>query len=151
MAGFIRCRTSSLGKTFAIMRSHAAECALIDFALGSTGKWHTVMFQFDHRRNGFATHIFNRVLIAQPIGAFHRVVHMKSPVVLAHITQGSTDTALRSDRVTARRKDFGDARCFETFFCHAQGCAQPCPTGTDYHHIISMFNNFIICGHELAY
>ena len=38
-------------------------------------------------------------LIAEPVGTFHRIVEVIVPVVLVHIAERRTDTALRCDRV----------------------------------------------------
>ena len=43
------------------------------------------MFQFDHRRHSFPAHVFDGILITQPVRAFDGVVHVETPVVFAHI------------------------------------------------------------------
>ena len=70
------------------------------------------MFQFDNRVHGFTAHVFNGILITQPVRAFNGIVHMKTPVIFAHITQRRTDASLRGNGMTAGRKYFSQTRCF---------------------------------------
>src|SRR5690606_5488101 len=58
----------------------------------------------------FLAHELDRILIAEPIGAFHGVVHVPAPVVLAHVAERGTDAALRSHGMAARREDFRNTR-----------------------------------------
>ena len=67
------------------------------------------MLKLDDRGNRLAAHVFNRILVAEPVGAPDRVVHVPAPIVLFHVSERRADAALRGDRVTARRKDLGDA------------------------------------------
>jgi len=48
----------------------------------------------NHRRDRFAAHILNRVLIAKPVRAFDGVVKVETPIVLAHITERGGNPAL---------------------------------------------------------
>ena len=85
MTGFIGRRASPLRRAFAVIRGHTAESALINLAFRRPRKRHAVMFQLDHRRHRFPAHVFDGVLIAQPVGTFDGVVHVKAPVIFAHI------------------------------------------------------------------
>ena len=149
MAGLISRRAGALRLAFAVMRGHAAKGALINFAFGGSGERHAVMFQFDDGRNGFTAHVFDGILVAQPVRTFDGVVHVKAPVIFAHIAQRGTDAALRGDGMTAGGKYFADAGRFQTFFHHAKGGTQTCAASTHDDDIVLMFNNFIICRHEL--
>jgi hypothetical protein len=57
------------------------------------------MFQLDDGGNGFLAHIFDGVLIAEPVGALDGVVEMEAPVILAHVGEGCGNAALRRDGV----------------------------------------------------
>ena len=78
------------------------------------------MFQFDNRRHRFTAHVFNRILVAQPIGAFDGIVHVKTPVIFAHVAQRGADAALCGDGMAAGREYFGETGCFQAFFRHAE-------------------------------
>ena len=49
-------------------------------------------------------HVLDRVLVAEPVRALDRVVHVPEPVVLGHVAERGADAALRRDRVRARRE-----------------------------------------------
>ena len=100
----------ALHRLFAVVRGVAAERALVDRAVGVAIERHAHMLEFvDHFRR-FAAHEFDRVLVAEPIGAFDRVVEVVVPVVLGHVAERGADAALRRDRVRARRKHFRQHR-----------------------------------------
>jgi hypothetical protein len=86
-----------------------AKAALIDRPGLSTAERHAEMLKLDDGGNRLATHVFDRILVAEPVGAPDRVVHVPAPIVLFHVAERRTDAALRGDRVTARREDLGDA------------------------------------------
>ena len=67
MAGTVSCGTGTPGNIFAIIKSVATKRTLIDIAFFGTRKRHAIMFQLNHRRDSVAAHIFNRILIAQPV------------------------------------------------------------------------------------
>ena len=109
-----RC-TGALRHLLAVADGLAAERALIDFPLLGPGEGNTVMLELEHGRHGFATHVFDGILVAEPVRALDRVVHVEAPVVaVAHVAERGGHAALRRHRVAARRKHFRDA-----------GCAQP--------------------------
>ena len=72
------------------------------------------MLQLVHRLRSAAAHIFDGILVAQPVGAFDGVVHVPAPVVLAHIAERRRHAALRRHRVTARGKHLRHARGLQT-------------------------------------
>src|SRR6202034_2415179 len=62
--------TGALRDALAIVGRHAAERALVDLALFGTGERHAPMVQLVNRGWRLAAQIFDRVLIAEPVGAF---------------------------------------------------------------------------------
>ena len=56
-------------RAFAHVLGHSAERALVDFALGGAAERQARMLELDHRRRRLAHHIFDRVLVAEPVGA----------------------------------------------------------------------------------
>ena len=124
VAGAVGRRAGALRRAFAEVRAHAPECALIDLALGRAREGHAKMLELDHRGHGLAHHVFDGILIAEPVRALDRVVHMPAPVVLAHVAERGADAALGRDRVAARREDLGQARRLKALLRHAEGRAQ---------------------------
>ena len=55
------------------------------------------MLQLVDRFRRVAAHIFDGVLVAEPVGTLDGVVHVPAPVVLAHIAKRGGDAALRRD------------------------------------------------------
>ena len=106
VAGTVGGSAGALGGAFAVVRGHAAERPLVDLAVVGARERHPVVLELDHRGDGLATHVLDGVLVAQPVRALDRVVHVPAPVVLAHVAQRRTDAALRRNRVAACRKDF---------------------------------------------
>ena len=102
-------RAGALRRAFAPVLHVAAEGPLVDPAFRRAGEGHAEMFELDHRRHGVAAHIFDGVLVAQPVRALHSVVHVPAPVVLAHVPEAGGDAALRGDGMAAGREHLGDA------------------------------------------
>src|SRR5690348_5594941 len=109
MTGTVGRGAGALCNALAKMRGHAAEGPLVYSAILGARERQTVMFQLDHGAWRFAAHEFYRVLIAQPVRAFHGVVHVPAPIVLAHIAERGADAPLSGHGVAARGKDFADA------------------------------------------
>src|ERR1700688_478298 len=86
------------------------------------------MFQLKDCRDGLPAHVLDRILIAEPIRPFDRIVHMPLPTVFAEIAKTSCNAALRGYRVTACRKNFCNASCRQAGLDGALSGAQ---TGTD--------------------
>src|SRR5262249_52871526 len=146
MTGAVGGSASALGGAFAVIRGHAAEWTLIDFAFGRAREWHAVMLELDYRLHGVLAHIFDGVLIAEPVAAIDGVVKMPAPVVRTHMAGGGENAALRGYRVRARGKYFGDAGGVESCRSHADRGAQSRTAGTDDDDIVIMVDD-IICGH----
>ena len=89
-------------QALSIMGGHAAEGALIDLAFLRARERNTIVFEFDDRGGRLLAHEFDGVLVAQPIRPLHRVVHVPTPVVRAHVTERGADAALRGDGVATR-------------------------------------------------
>ncbi len=131
----------------AVMRGHAAERPLIDPALLGAAERHAVMFQLDDRRDRLAAHVFDGVLVAQPVGALDGVVHVPAPVVLAHVAERGGDAALRRNGVAAGRKNLGDAGRLQPGLGHAEGRAQPRAAGADDDDVIFVVGDWICLTH----
>src|SRR5579872_2676587 len=116
---------SALRGAFAVMRGHAAERTLVDFSVFlAARKWQTPMFQLVNGFRRVATEIFDSVLVTEPVGALDGIVHVPTPIVLAHVAERSSDATLRRDSMRACRKNFGDAGCPQTRFAASDGGAQ---------------------------
>ena len=106
MAGTVSNCAGTFYRALAVFGSMAAERALINFAAFHAVKRHTHVFQLNHRFRRGATHKLNRILVAQPVGTFHGIVHVPVPTVLLHITQRGGNTALRRYGMRTGRKHF---------------------------------------------
>ena len=125
----------------AVILHMAAKGALIDAAIFGAAERHAVMFKLDHRRDGFAAHIFDGVLIPQPVRPLHGVIHVPAPIIFAHIAKRGANAALGCDRVATCREDLGDAGGLQPRRPHAESGAQPGATSAHHHHIIGMVHN----------
>ena len=124
-------------------RHVAAERALVDLAVIGAAERHAEMLELVHRGDRLAAHVFDRVLVAEPVRPLDGVVHVPAPVVFAHIAERRADAALRGDGVAARREYLGDAGGLQAGRTHAEGCAQPGAAGADHHHVIGMIDNVV--------
>ncbi len=136
VAGAVRGCTRALRGALAIMRRHAAERALIDLAVFGARERHAVVLELDDRGNRLAAHVFDRVLIAEPVRTLDRVVEMEPPVVLAHVAERGRDAALRRDRMRARRKHFREARGLKPGRREAECRAQTRAAGADHDDVV---------------
>ena len=82
----------------------AAERPLIDLPDLGARERHAEMLELDDRRDRLAAHVFDRVLVAEPVRPLDRVVHVPAPVVVAHIAERGGDAALRRDGMAAGRE-----------------------------------------------
>ena len=143
-AGALRDALAEIGR-------HAAEGALVDLAVRRPAEGHAVMLQLDDRRDRFLAHIFDGVLVAQPVGALDGVVHVPAPVVVAHIAERGGDAALGRNGVGAGREDLGDAGGAQALFGHAEGRAQAGAAGADDHDVILVFDDLVGFGHSSSF
>ena len=132
VAGAVSRGAGALRGALAVMRGHAAERTLIDFAVFLAARErHAPVFELVNGLRSVAAEIFDRVLVAEPVGALDRVVHMPAPVVLAHIAERGGDAALRRDRVRAGRKHLCNAGRAQARFRAADDRAQARAAGAD--------------------
>ena len=131
VAGAVGGGAGALRGALAVMRGHAAERALIDLAVLAARERQAPMLQLVDRLRRVAAQIFDRVLVAEPVGALDGVVHVPAPVVLAHVAERGGDAALRRDGVRAGRKHLGDAGGAQARFAAADHGAQPGAAGAD--------------------
>src|SRR6185369_12876284 len=150
MAGAVGGGASALrGRSLAHVLGHSAERALVDFALGGAAERKAHMLELDDCRRGLADHIFDRVLVAEPIGALHRIVHVPGPMVRAHIAKRGRDSALSCYGVAPRREDLGDAGGLQSLLRSPHGRAQARAAGSDDNHVITMIDD-LVGAHALA-
>jgi hypothetical protein len=101
------------------------------------------MLELIDRLGRVAAEIFNGVLVAEPIGALDRVVHVPAPVVFAHVAERCSNAALRGDRMRASGKNFGDARGSQSRFAAADHGAQTGAAGADHYDVVGVVMNWI--------
>ncbi len=150
VARAVRGGTGALGRRLAIFLHMAAEGALIDLALVRAAEGHAEMLELDDGRHGVAAHVFDRVLVAQPVRPLDRVVHMPVPVVLAHIAERGGDATLGRDGVGAGGKHLGHARGFQARLHASQHRAQAGAAAADNDDIIGVIVSFIRLRHGIS-
>src|SRR6516165_9833545 len=138
MAGAVGGGASALRGALAVMGGHAAEGALIDFAVLPARERQTPMFQLVDRLRRAAAHVFDRILVAEPVGALDGVEYVPAPVVLAHIAERGGDAALRRDRVRAGREHLGNAGGLEPGLAAADHGAQARSAGADHDNVVAV-------------
>ncbi len=131
VAGPVGRRAGALRGALAVMGGHAAERALINLAVLAARERQPPMLQLVDRVRRAAAHIFDGVLVAEPVRPLHGVVHVPAPIVLAHIAEGCGDAALRRDRMRAGRKHLGDAGGAQARFAAADDGTQTGAAGAD--------------------
>ncbi len=136
-------------RAFAVVGGHAAERTLVDLAFFGARERHAVVFQFDDGRNGFAAHVFDGVLVAQPVRTFDGVEEVVAPVVLAHVAERGGNAALRRHGMRTGREDLGDAGGLQAFCGQAEGGAQTGTAGADHDHVVLMFSDFVSLAHKI--
>lgn len=95
MSGAICCRATSIAlPTLSIFQALASNSPLVDLTVLSPRKRHPIILQLVDSLWCFTAHVVNCVLVAEPVGAFDRIIHMPSPVVLGHVTKGCVDASL---------------------------------------------------------
>ena len=147
MAGAIGRSTGTFGHGTAILHGMAPERALIDLAVFGSRERNAEMLQLDDGRDRIAAHVFDRVLVTEPVGPFDGVVHVKAPVILTHVGKGCTNATLGGNRVAAGRKNLGNTGCLQTGGDHPQRRAQASATSPDDHDIIAVIDNLVAFRH----
>ncbi len=147
VAGAVGGGAGALGRLGAEILGHAAEGALVDLAFRRAAERHAEMLEFEHGRYRLAAHVFDRILVAQPVRPLHGVVHVPAPVILAHVAERSRDAALGGNGVAAGREDLGDAGGLQAGRSHAHGGAQAGAAGTDDDDIVIVVLDLVAGGH----
>src|SRR5664280_3424351 len=128
------CRCASAGyRVFAEVAHVSTEWPLIDFSIFGTREGHPRMFQFEDGRDRLPAHIFDGILVAEPVGPLDRVVHVPLPTVFAEIAETGCNAALGCNRMTACRKHLCNAGSRQACLdgpCVARKPAPPAPTTT---------------------
>ena len=73
--------TGPTGHRLTMIKRMTAKWTLINFTFFSARERHTIILKFNNRWDGITTHVFNGVLIAQPIRSFDSIIHVKLPVI----------------------------------------------------------------------
>ncbi len=160
VAGAIGRRAGALhGRAFAHILHMATERALIDRPVIIAAERHAGMFEFVNRMRRLAHHVFDRVLIAEPVGPLDRIVHVPRPVIGRIVAERGGDPALRRDRVRAGWEDLGNIRRFQSGFGRAHRRAQAGSPRADHDDVVGMVDDIIGasanfenvgCGHQAA-
>ena len=129
---------------------HAPEGALVDAAIGGAREGDAVMLQFNDGGNGLAAHVLDGVLVAEPVGALDRVVHVPAPVILAHVAQRRADAALRRDSVAAGRKDLGDAGSLESLLGQPQRRPEASSARAYHQDVVFVADQVVVSSHDVA-
>src|SRR5690606_16430193 len=129
-----RC-TGALHGLFAEVGGVTAERTLINGAVRVAVERHAEVLELVDGVRRFTAHEFDGVLVTEPVGTFHRIVHVPVPVVLAHVAQCGTHTTLSGHRVGTGREDFGEHGHRQPGFSQLEGTTQAGSAGTDDHHI----------------
>eukprot|EP00964_Phaeocystis_antarctica_P063294 scaffold37967_cov57-Phaeocystis_antarctica.AAC.4 len=122
----------------------AAEGPLVDLALVRAREGHAVVLELDDGARRLLAHVVDRVLVAQPVAALDRVVHVPPPIVLGHVAERGVDAPLRGDRVRARREQLGDARRLEAKLSESERGAQTRTASAHYDSVVIVVGDFIL-------
>ena len=143
VAGAVGRGAGAQSVALAELGGHAAEGALQDLAVVGAREGHAPMLELVDGLRRVAAEIFDGVLVAEPVRALDRVVHVPAPVVGAHIAERRGDAALGGDRVRAGGEHLGDAGGAQARLAAADHGAQACAAGADHHDIVSVVFNRI--------
>ena len=138
-----RCRRTLNGGAFAHILHVAAKGALVNCAVGIAAKRNAGMLKLVHRRRRFTHHIFDRVLVTQPVGPLDGVVHMPGPMVRRVVAKRRRNSALCRNGVRTGGENLRDTGCFQTSFSAAHRGAQARATGSDNNRVISVIDNLV--------
>ena len=131
------------GGALAHILGHAAERALVDFAVLGPAERQAGMLQLVNRGRRLAAQIFDRVLVAEPVGALDGIVHVPLPLVRPHVAEAGRDPALRRDCMAAGREDLGDVGGLQPLFGRAHRRAKPGAARADDDDVIDMVDDLV--------
>src|SRR5712691_13078996 len=130
------CATASNGRGLAVVTVMTAERTFVGFSILGARKWHAIVLEFVHSLGRIAAQVFNRVLVAEPVRSFDRVVHVPAPVIGPLVGKRCRDTSFGSDGMRSSWKYFRDACRFQASFDAAERSPQAGAPGTDNHNVI---------------
>ena len=131
----IGCCAGALDWLFSEIGGVAAKGSLVNGAVWVPVERHPKMLELvDHMRCLFA-HELDGVLVPEIVRPLDGVEHVPVPVVLAHVSERSTNATLRGNRVRARGEDLRQHRYVETRLCELQGTTHAGATRSDDHRI----------------
>ena len=82
VASSVGCGASALHRRALAHILHvSAKRTLVYGSIGVAAKGHACMFQFVNRCGRFTHHIFDRVLVTQPVRSLYGIVHVPGPVI----------------------------------------------------------------------
>jgi hypothetical protein len=148
VAGAVGGGAGPLHRGLAVVPHVAAERPLIDLAVLACARTARRSVRALHRRDACAAHVLDGVLVAEPVGALDRVVHVPLPVVLGHVAEGGADAALGGDGVAAGREHLGDAGGLQACGGEAHGRAEAGAAGADDDHVIGVVGDRIGIRHR---
>ena len=106
------------------------------------------MLKLDDRIDRLATHVCDRVLVAEPVGTSHRIEHVPAPFVVFDISQSGADATLRGDGVASCGKHLGDTGRVQTGRDHPERRPESGAAGTEDNHVERVVNDFVRVGHS---
>ena len=123
-----------------------AERPLVDPPVLGARERHAVVLELVDRLRRLAGEILHRVGVAEPVRPLDGVVHVPLPAIRPHVAERCRDPALCGDGVRAGREDLGDAGRPQPLLGHAEGRAQPRPSGPDHDDVMGVVDE-LVCGH----
>mmetsp|Transcript_23235 Transcript_23235/g.38497 ORF Transcript_23235/g.38497 Transcript_23235/m.38497 type:complete len:271 (+) Transcript_23235:1361-2173(+) len=145
MTGAVCSSTAAVSlRALAVIQTLTTESALVNLAVFSTRERQSKLFKFQNCFRGFTTHVMDSILVAKPIRSLDGIVHVPSPVILAHISERSIDSTLCSNSMGSSGEQLGDAGCFETSFTQAHGCTQTRTSSPDNDSVIGVINDGVV-------
>ena len=148
VAGAVGGRAGAIGHVaLGIFGRVSTKAALIDRACLGAAERHAEMLELDDRGDRLAAHVFDGVLVAEPVRAPDRVEHVPAPIVFFHIAERGTDAALRGDGVATGWEDLRDTGGIEPGRDHAQCRPQSGAAGAEYDDVEGMIDDVVAVGH----
>lgn len=83
-----------------------------------------IVLQLNDGCRGLPRHVVDGVLVAKPVGTLDGIVHVPSPVILVHVSEGGIDATLSGDGVASRGEELRYTGCVEASLGETEGCSQ---------------------------